>query len=303
MVDLIIMGNLSDITRYDYVVVDGMNYAYRCHNGIPVSFQGKPTGMLLGMARFVMKYGFYGKQFKGAKVIFLWEGMHQWRKKKYPYYKANRKSSGDSSKVEFFDLLNECQGFLQSTGVYQVSHDGLEADELASWFAKKYKNVLLVSNDKDWQVLAGYADILREDTILKYADVEKKWGFKPEYIYWYLTIHGDSGDNVPNALSGLYKKHFPVLLSLIKSVEDIPDALSAMGLPQWALKAEKSLPVLRENADIVMLHDEMVKKFIHTPPKIDLRYALDILDNNGMDGQVSEYANLSYKYSRGKNEK
>jgi 5'-3' exonuclease len=290
---------------YEYVIIDGMNFAYRNHYGNHLTHeimvdgerQILRTGMLYGFANLLLARH---NKYPNAEFIVLWEGENSWRRKKYPFYKSNRKtrrslslsSAEDSEKREFYECVDQLQEFLSQINVKQVSHDTLEADDLAGYFVELYgEDVLLVSNDHDWQMLADTADVMVEGTILKKS---------PPGLFWHKVIRGDSSDKIPPGLPRIRSEILSKLLPQIHCTEDIPLLLKSMDQESWAKRAEERMRELKINVELITLHAEMVdeSKLEWIPVINDPGQAEAILKYTGMKSTVTKFRELSYIIGR-----
>ena len=79
------MKDMLDRRIYKKILVDAMNMVYIHYYGqANLSYNGRPTGMLYGIARAVTKLQ---KENTGAEIIFLWEGTNNRRKMMDSSYK------------------------------------------------------------------------------------------------------------------------------------------------------------------------------------------------------------------------
>jgi hypothetical protein len=286
-------GSLSDIKKYDYIVIDGMNYAYRCFFGMSLSFEEVSTSVLYGFANLLVTQK---RRNNRAKFIVLWEGDNSWRREKYPTYKCKRGKKKDDEMYKrqqsnFFASVDMTKKFMQYVGVYQVFQATLEADDLAAFFAHRYENVLLVSNDKDWQTLLNKADIMVSDKIYTKDDYDP-------FLFWTKVIRGDSSDSISPSLPYLPKDKFDKLISCDLTLENIPDILGSLGYHDWEEKARGSFSsLLKMNFDLVSLHCEMVDpgKFEYIRDKYKPDKAKAILSSLGMNKMVYEYEKIAYR--------
>lgn len=144
-----------------------------------------------------------------GEIVICADGKNSWRKEIFPYYKANRKKSRESSELnwnELFRIINTIRTELHEFFPYKVIHlDHCEADDIIGVIVHEHGNhvndgsekFLILSGDKDYTQLHRYANVKQ------YDPVRKKWieNSDPDR---YLTEHvlkGDSGDGVPNVLS------------------------------------------------------------------------------------------------------
>ena len=245
-----VMESLFDLTKYKYIVIDGLNFSYRWYHGAPMVFNELPTGILYGFAEFFLTQRV---KYKGVRFVVLWEDGNSWRKDIYPEYKAHRKKK-QQDKTYFFAMVDEVKRFLQAIGVYQVWQKRMEADDLAAYFAKKYKNVLLVSGDHDWQILAREADIMVKDTIYNINTVK----VDPRILFWTKVIRGDTSDHIKAGFPMIRAEDLEEILPDIYCVDDIEKLLRAKGNDNWADRAVKSRATLDRNIELVTLHDEKI---------------------------------------------
>lgn len=142
-----------------------------------------------------------------GQLIIACDATNNWRKKIFPYYKANRKKNRQESTLdwnEIFRVLNTVRDELQEYFPYPtIRIDGAEADDVIASLVDEYGRelggdpILILSGDKDFQQLQKYANVQQ------YDPVRKKWikCSDPERFLIEHIIRGDPGDGVPNVLS------------------------------------------------------------------------------------------------------
>lgn len=149
----------------------------------------------------------FGEEF--GEIIICADGKDSWRKKVYPYYKANRKKSRDESELdwnELFRIINLIRDELKEFFPYKVIHiDHCEADDIIGVIANELGTelnigsdpILILSGDKDYIQLHRFANVKQ------YDPVRKKWvqNSNPDKYLLEHIIKGDTGDGVPNILS------------------------------------------------------------------------------------------------------
>ena len=146
-----------------------------------------------------------------GEMVIACDNTNYWRKQLFPYYKANRKKSQESSEMDWkaiFECLNKIREELKEYFPYRVVDvESAEADDIIATLAKEYcanEDILILSGDKDFIQLHTYSNDLHTYQIVKqYDPVRKKW-ITHENPERYLAEHilkGDSGDGVPNVLS------------------------------------------------------------------------------------------------------
>jgi 5'-3' exonuclease len=175
------------------------------HTNIPVE-EGLFRHMVMNSLRsYKQKFGNeYGE------MIIACDDKNYWRKQIFPYYKANRKKTRDSSEINWthvFDVFNKIKSELRENFPYRVIQiESAEADDIIATIVNEHgrelasddhEKILILSGDKDYIQLHRYANVRQ------YDPTRKKWitHNDPErYLYEHI-LKGDAGDGVPNVLS------------------------------------------------------------------------------------------------------
>lgn len=145
------------------------------------------------------------EQFKINNIIFVLDGKNSKKQKQVilPCYKTNRPKNTD---IDWFLQYKIMIEMIEILGLKILKDDNLEADQLIAECARqlsKNNKVLILTNDKDYlQLIEQNVSILMlypYETVLfnNKDDVFKKIGIYPEQLVDYLTIAGDSSDNIP----------------------------------------------------------------------------------------------------------
>lgn len=143
-----------------------------------------------------------------GELVIACDNTNIWRKKIYPYYKANRKKNTENSEMDWkaiFDCLSKIRSELKEFFPYKVLDvESAEADDIIGTLVSKFgselntgEQILILSGDKDFIQLHTYANVVQ------YDPTRKKW-IKNNDPIRYLKEHilkGDAGDGVPNILS------------------------------------------------------------------------------------------------------
>lgn len=151
-----------------------------------------------------------------------------WRKEKHPSYKANRPEK-DHAAVGELRLVKER---LAADGLLLWECAGFEADDVIATAVKLATglDVLIASADKDLlQLVDDAAGIRVQSTktgaVLTEVDVKAKLGVMPRMVRDWLTLVGDSSDNVAG-VPGVGAKRAAELLGAFGSIEGIADAVA-----------------------------------------------------------------------------
>ncbi len=147
------------------------------------------------------------------------------RHQRYAEYKATREKSPDELK-EQIPIIEE---ILAALGVPAVRVDGYEADDIIATYAercrKEGRRCYVISSDKDLlQLVEGPVRVLKpaDGSFLELdrEGVYREWGVYPEQIRDYLSLVGDSSDNVPG-VRGIGAKSAAALLEQFKTLEEL----------------------------------------------------------------------------------
>jgi DNA polymerase-1 len=180
-------------------LIDGSSYLYRAFHALPplTNAHGEPTGALFGivnMLRTTMKAG-------SDYVAFVCDAPGRtFRDDLYPEYKANRPSMPDDLRAQVEPMMK----IVGALGFPILCVPGVEADDVIGTLARQASaaglHTVISTGDKDFAQLVGTDIILintMTNTTLDIEGVIGKFGVRPEQIVDYLTLVGDSIDNVP----------------------------------------------------------------------------------------------------------
>jgi hypothetical protein len=143
-----------------------------------------------------------------GELVIACDNSNYWRKKIFPYYKANRKKSREKSDLDWksiFDCMNMIRAELKEFFPYKVIDiESAEADDIIGTLVKNFgselnsgESILILSGDKDFIQLHTYGNVKQ------YDPTRKKW-ITHKDPHMFLKEHimkGDSSDGVPNILS------------------------------------------------------------------------------------------------------
>ncbi len=188
------------------LLVDGSSYLYRAFHALPDlrSSKNEPTGAIRGVLSMLRKlHKDYPADYSAC--IFDAKGK-TFRDDIYPEYKANRPSMPDDLRSQVAPLFEA----IIAMGWPLLTVDAVEADDVIGALAKQAEaqgiRVIISTGDKDIaQLVNAHVTVIntmpnafrKGDEILDIAGVEAKFGLKPELIVDYLTLIGDTVDNVP----------------------------------------------------------------------------------------------------------
>ncbi|MFZ2652557.1 MAG: DNA polymerase I [Burkholderiaceae bacterium] len=182
------------------LLVDGSSYLYRAYHAMPDlrSPDGFPTGAIHGVIAMLK---LLRKQFDAEHAACVFDAKGPtFRDDWYPQYKANRAPMPEPL-VEQIAPIHEAVALL---GWPVLTVPGIEADDaigtLAAIAALGGHRVIVSTGDKDLAQLVNERVTLintMSNETLDVAGVTAKFGVPPQRIVDYLTLTGDSVDNIP----------------------------------------------------------------------------------------------------------
>ncbi|HWY24967.1 MAG TPA: DNA polymerase I, partial [Nevskia sp.] len=182
------------------ILIDASGWLFRAYHALPplTTAKGEHTGAVLGFTNMLRKLF---KDYAPEEIAVVFDAPGKtFRDEMYAEYKANRDATPEDLSSQF-PLIAE---LVQAMGLPLLAIAGVEADDVIGTLAQQAraagKDVLIVTSDKDLaQLVDGQISLL--DTMknrkMDPAGVVEKFGVPPERIIDYLTLVGDTSDNVP----------------------------------------------------------------------------------------------------------
>jgi DNA polymerase-1 len=218
------------------------------------------------------------------------------RHQKYAEYKATRQKTPEDLKNEI-PVIEE---ILKKLGIPTLRADGYEADDVMATLAlragRNGTRCYVVSGDKDLlQLVDGPVTILKPETgggltEMNREKVVEDWGVRPDQILDYLSLVGDSSDNVPG-VKGIGKKTAASLLGAFENLDGIYSHLDDISSKSQKTKLSEG----RENAflsrDLIMLETEVPLDATFEDlklPNLDRMAAAPYFQAEGMDSLVKQ---------------
>ena len=182
------------------VLVDGSSYLYRAFHAMPnlTNSQGEPTGAVYGVVNMLRRL-LKEQPSEYFAVVFDAPGP-TFRDQMYPKYKANRPPMPD----ELRGQIQPLHDVISALGLPLICVKGVEADDVIGTLAVAASEMgietLIASGDKDLFQLVGDKVLLvdsMKDITYDATGVVNKFGVPPERMVEFLTLVGDSVDNIP----------------------------------------------------------------------------------------------------------
>ena len=188
------------MSKEKLLLVDGSSYLYRAFHALPDlrSSDGRPTGAIYGVLNMLQKL-IKSERPDYLSVIFDTPAK-TFRHDIFPDYKANRQKTPE-------DLIAQIEPLHQliiNLGLPLIAVDGVEADDVIGTLAleadKKGIKTLIATGDKDMaQLVTENIHLIdtMKDLRMGPAEVKEKFGIQPNRFIDYLTLAGDTSDNIP----------------------------------------------------------------------------------------------------------
>ncbi len=190
----------SRLMQNTLLLVDGSSYLYRAYHALPDlrSPDGFPTGAMHGMVNMLRRLR---ADYPAAYIACVFDAKGKtFRDEMYPEYKATRASMPEDLGKQI-EPIHEA---VRHLGWPILMVEGVEADDvigtLAVQAAAKGMKTIVSTGDKDLAQLVNDKVMLintMTNDKLDEAGVLAKFGVPPNRIIDYLTLIGDTVDNVP----------------------------------------------------------------------------------------------------------
>ena len=211
-------------------LIDGMALIYRAYYAMIKNPLTDSSGLNTSAI-----YGFFNSLIKLLKnenpeyiSVILDTKAKTFRHHDYKLYKANRKPMPDDLSEQIEPLIS----VLKSFNIKVYKKDGFEADDIIGTIAKKItknKNleIYMYSGDKDFMQLIDEKIMLyspgnsfKPTKIYQEKDVYDKWGVNVKQFIDYLSLLGDTSDNIPG-VKGVGSKTASKLIDKFDTIEQI----------------------------------------------------------------------------------
>ncbi|MGB4860300.1 MAG: DNA polymerase I [Dokdonella sp.] len=256
------------MSRPRLVLIDGSSYLYRAFHALPplTNGAGEPTGALFGvinMLRAILKE-------QPDYVAFVADASGPtFRDEMYADYKATRDAMPDDMRSQIEPML----AIVQALGFTILREPGVEADDvigtLALQAAEAGVEVSISTGDKDFAQLVT-PQITLTNTMtgvtLDEAAVVDKFGVAPNRIIDFLSLTGDSVDNIPGVdkcgpkTAAKWLAQYDTLENLMtkadqvggKVGENLRSALAHLPLSRQLVTIKTDVPLEHEYSDLAL---------------------------------------------------
>lgn len=289
MKDLFELESFNEPVPENLMIVDCLNLSFRYKHKKQFEFAADYLRTITSLAKSY-----------GAKHVVLLadKGKSSFRKEVFPEYKGNREEKyANQSQEEAEEAQAFFEGYEKALELAQTAYPllrlkGVEADDLAAYIVDKvhldYKNVWLISSDKDWDLLLKhnvhrFSFVTRREYTLENFFEEHGCDNPQEYVS-VKALQGDDGDNIPG-INGVGIKRAYALVKEHGSVLDLADKLPLPGKQKFIAELNTAgQAFIYRNLELVDLVSMCSTAIIH-PDATNLekanKFILDHLDYGG----------------------
>jgi len=234
---------------------------------------GEPTNAMYAIAKFLLRMHDEHPSRHGAVVFDM--GRETFRMELAPDYKANRKPMPDELRSQI-PMIREV---MQLFGWDIFEQQGVEADDVLAAMAQYFSpnKVQIVSADKDIaQVTTELITMLIPDRknggLIEQglAEVEARFNVRADQIIDYLSLLGDSSDNIPG-LPGVGAKTAVKLLDQFGSIENMIANSAEIKNAKLKAKVDENHGRLKLNCQLITLKTDLPTDGWETLDKIERR--------------------------------
>ncbi|MGA2603847.1 MAG: 5'-3' exonuclease H3TH domain-containing protein [Verrucomicrobiia bacterium] len=246
----------ATVLLYDaYSLIYRAFYAIRSLSGP----DGQPVNAIYGLAKMLQKMIVDHIPSHHAAAFDL--GAPHKRLTLLPSYKSQR----PPTPPDLDRQLPVIREMLDAMQVPIVEVEGEEADDiiatLAFGAAGADHHVLIASNDKDFmQIVGPHISLLRPDgkesILVDSAAVRKRFGVSPEQIVDFLSLQGDTADNIPGA-PGVGEKTAAQLLQSYGTLDNLLAHASEIAKPKLRDSLVASAERVQTNRQLIRLRTDL----------------------------------------------
>lgn len=257
-----------------FFIIDGSSYIYRAFYAIRrlTNSRGMATQAVYGFITMLQKV-LRERKPDYICVVFDAPGRN-FRHEMSAEYKATRQATPE----ELIPQIPYIKRAVQYFGVTQMELEGYEADDLIAtlthWASARGLEIVVVSGDKDLHQLIQ-DPVVRQwdpqnDRVFTEEAVMERYGITPAQMVDYLSLVGDTTDNIPG-VKGIGAKTASQLLNKWGSVDEIYSHLGEITPESLRQKLRAGEQSARLSRDLVSLRldvliQEELGEFAPAPP-------------------------------------
>ncbi|MFP4300882.1 MAG: DNA polymerase I [Spirochaetaceae bacterium] len=279
-------------------LLDGYSVIYRSYFAFirnPLrNGRGENTSAIFGFLRTLLSIL---KEYDPKRFAVVLDSIEEtFRHTQYEAYKATRDKTPDDLHAQ----IPRIEAILEALKVPKIRSEGYEADDVMATFARRCREegraCYVISGDKDLlQLVDGPVRILKPTQKAGLEELDREgvyheWGVYPEQILDYLSLVGDSSDNVPG-VRGIGAKTAAKLLNDFGTLDKIYENLDALSSKSQREKLEegresaymsKELITLAYDAPLSLSIDELELS------NLEVEAAVPLLQQENMQSVIDE---------------
>ncbi len=186
------------------LIVDTYSLFFRAHHALPAmnTQSGEPTSALYGFCAALLKE--LGQRWPVELAFAVDAPQRTFRHERMPTYKGTR----DATPAPLVAQFGRLRELLAAFGVPVFEVPGMEADDVLATLAARLSGerpVLVMSGDRDlFQTAGGSVSVLfigargQKPTVIDAAQVEQRFLIPPARLPAYMSLVGDTSDNLPS---------------------------------------------------------------------------------------------------------
>ncbi|QLK52884.1 DNA polymerase I [Ehrlichia ruminantium] len=207
-----------------FTIIDAYGLLFRAYYALPhlSTSNGVPIGGVYGFINMLLKY--IEVHTANYLVVAFDTGGKNFRHDIYPQYKSNRIKLPE-------DLISQFPLLREAVNALNISYEevaGYEADDVIATLSKNYSKfdgikVTVVTSDKDLLQLLEHNIHIFDPVKNKYIvedDVQDKFGISSSKLLDFLSLTGDTSDNIPG-VPGIGIKTAAKLLNNFGSLDNL----------------------------------------------------------------------------------
>jgi DNA polymerase-1 len=239
------------------LLVDGHAYAYRAFHAIRSlnAPDGSPTNAIYGFIKMLQKMEGI---LKPTHRMVIWDGgLAAERMAELPGYKQQRPPTPEGLSSQLPQLVD----WLDAAGIPSFEREGEEADDWIGAYAFRADaagwRAIVASSDKDFMQLVNDRIGLfnpndKTEKVWGAADVVAKTGVEPRQIVDWLSLIGDSVDNIPG-VPGIGPKTATDLLKRFDNIDALLARLNEVKSDKQRAELLGAAENLRRNRRMIAL--------------------------------------------------
>ncbi len=236
------------------LLIDGMYLifsSFYSHRNMR-TLKGEPTGAVYG---FVTRVENLIQELKPDRIMVALDSPGKTHRHRiFPDYKAKRLHPPE----ELIQQIPHIKEYLQYRGIPYLEIPGMEADDIIARLSRekgrKGTDIVIFSADKDLFQLVGDNIYIYHPKVkqkLNPAEIEDLFGVSPRQIVDYLSLVGDSSDNIPG-VPGIGEKTAKKLIDRFGSLDRMLEKMDEVE-EKYRQKIQSNMDSLRMSRQLVDL--------------------------------------------------